>query len=333
MGHRKKHAPRRGSLAFRPRGRAASLVVQPHYWPESNEAKILGFAGYKVGMSHAYLLEDNQTSPNYGREIFTPVTIIETPPITVCALRAYESTVNGLKTTGEAWAQTLPKDLDRAIKPPPQPKTEEALKKLEGRLDHIAEFRAVICTHPSKAGVHKKKPEVFEIALGGNTPKEQLEFGKNILGRDVDVASFVKAGQYVDVAAVTKGKGFAGPVKRFGVRILQNKSRKTVRGIGCLGPWHPAMVTSTVARAGQMGFARRVEFNKRVLKVGANGAEVTPKGGFLRYGTIRCPFIVLKGSVPGPAKRPVILRQPVRGAAKITPPNITLFPPHVALAS
>jgi len=331
MGHRKKHAPRRGSLAFLPRARAASLVAPPHYWPQTSEAKLLGFAGYKAGMSHAFLLDERPQSPTYGRELFAPVTIIDTPPITICALRAYESTANGLKTLGEAWAPTLPKDITRTLNPPPKTKTEGALKNLEANLDRTATIRALVSTNPRKAGIHKRKPEVFEVALGGTTPKEQLEYGKTILGKEVDVTSFVKEGQYVDVAAVTKGKGIAGPVKRFGVRILQNKSRKTVRGVGCIGPWNPPLVTYTVPRAGQMGFARRVEYNKRVLKVGTNGTEVTPASGFLRYGVIKGPYIAIKGSVPGPANRLIILRQAARTTATAKPPTLTLFPPEAPI--
>ncbi|MEM3737605.1 MAG: 50S ribosomal protein L3 [Candidatus Bathyarchaeia archaeon] len=330
MGHRKKHAPHRGSLAFRPRGRAASLIATPRYWPQTAEPKLLGFAGYKAGMSHAFILEDNPTSPNYGREIFTPVTIVETPPLTIIALRAYETTTNGLKTLGEAWAKTLPKHLTRTLKPPPNPNPEEDLKTLEAKLDQTATIRAIAATNPHKAGLHKKKPEVFEVAIGGNTPKDQLEYGKTILGKEIDVTSFVKEGQCIDVAAVTKGKGFQGPVKRFGVRILQDKSRKHVRSVGCIGPWHPASVTYTVARAGQMGYARRVELNKRVLKIGTTPAEANPREGFNRYGILKGHYLLLKGSIPGTPKRLIILRQPARPHAQPKPPTITLFPPEVA---
>ena len=73
-----------------------------------------------------------------------------------------------------------------------------------------------------------------------------------------------------------KGKGWQGVVKRWGVRILQHKSRKTKRGIATLGPWHPNRVLYTVPRAGQMGYHQRTEYNKRILEIGKNGEEIIP---------------------------------------------------------
>jgi len=134
-----------------------------------------------------------------------------------------------------------------------------------------------------------------------------------------------KEGQFIDVISVTKGKGWQGPVKRWGVRILSRKSRKTKRGVAVLGPWHPTRVLYTVPRAGQMGYHQRTEYNKRILKVGANGNEVALKGGFLRYGPIKGPYLLIDGSLPGPAKRLIRLRYPVRPPKRVpeAPPKIT----------
>ncbi|RLI04240.1 50S ribosomal protein L3 [Candidatus Bathyarchaeota archaeon] len=323
MGHRRKSAPRRGSLAFRPRARAKSLVPRIRYWPELAEPKLCGFAGYKAGMTYGFVVEDNPSSPNYGKEVFCPITVIDAPPLWVCCVRAYERTVNGLKTFTEVWSENLPKDLDRVLTLPKTFSTQEGLKKIEENLDKIAELRVIVCTVPREAGVPKKKPDVMEISVGGKTIQEKFDYVKSILGKRVDVSEVFSEGQYVDVAAITKGKGFAGPVKRFGVRILQKKSRKTKRGVGCIGPWKPATVMSTVPRAGQMGFAQRIEFNKRIIKIGSNGSEITPKGGFHRYGVIRGPYILLKGSVPGPPKRLIRLRYAVRGPESFQKPQVT----------
>ncbi len=173
--------------------------------------------------------------------------------------------------------------------------------------------------------VPKKKPDLVEIRIGGGTIQEQFEYVKKILGKTISVNEVFKEGQLVDVIGVTKGKGFQGPVKRWGVKILSHKSRKTKRGVAALGPWKPARVLYTVPRAGQMGYHQRTEHNKRILKIGSNGSEVTVKGGFLRYGLIRGPYILLSGSVPGPAKRLIQLRYPARPSKRVpeTPPKIT----------
>jgi large subunit ribosomal protein L3 len=63
---------------------------------------------------------------------------------------------------------------------------------------------------------------------------------------------------------------------------------------------------------GQMGYHNRTEYNKRVLKIGTDGAEITPAGGFLNYGVVRNPYVILHGSIPGPAKRLIRLRDAAR---------------------
>ena len=76
-------------------------------------------------------------------------------------------------------------------------------------------------------------------------------------------------------------------VKRWGVKLLPRKNRKHQRMVGTLGPWNPHYVRSTVPQAGQMGYHQRTEYNKRVLKIGDSGEEITPNGGFIRYGSSR----------------------------------------------
>lgn len=88
-----------------------------------------------------------------------------------------------------------------------------------------------------------------------------------------------------------------------GSRKRKHSRGKKERHIGNLGPWTPHHVRWQVPQAGQMGYQQRTEFNKRILKIGENVAEVTPAGGFLHYGLVRNAYVLVKGSVPGPAKR------------------------------
>ena len=330
MGHRKKHAPKRGSLAYLPRGRASRPIGRIRFWPSVEEGgpTLLGFAGYKAGMTHIFMVEDRVGSPNYGREVAYPVTVIDAPPMVVCAIRAYTKDLYGLKTLTEVWAENLPEDIKRIPGLKPNPNVEEDLKKIEENLDKVAEFRVIAATQPRLAGVPKKKPDVMEIKVDGGTVREQFEYVKNLLGKTISASDVLREGQYIDVVAVTKGKGFQGPVKRWGVRILQHKARKTKRGVATLGPWHPARVLYTVPRAGQMGYHQRTEYNKRILKIGKDGKEVTPKGGFLRYGLVRGEYVLIQGSVPGPAKRLIRLRYPAR-PPKVVPES----PPQILYVS
>jgi large subunit ribosomal protein L3 len=132
------------------------------------------------------------------------------------------------------------------------------------------------------------------------------------LGKTVNAEEVFKNGQFADIAAITTGKGWQGPVKRWGVTILQAKGRKTKRGIATLGPWNPHHLMYSIPRAGQMGYHQRIEYNKRILKIGKDGKEVNVKGGFIRYGNLKSSYIIVSGSVPGTEKRTIRLRVPAR---------------------
>jgi large subunit ribosomal protein L3 len=330
MGHRKTHAPRHGSLAYLPRKRAEHLLARMNFWPPilPEVPRILGFMAYKAGMTHIYMVEDRKRSPDFGKEVARAATVLDTPPILICALRAYAQDIDGLHTLTEAWTEDVPKNLERVLTPPEKFKAEEGLKRIEQELSNVVKLRVVAVTQPKEAGRSKKKPDIAEIELGGGTVQQQFEFAKSLIGKTVTPAEIFREGQYVDVASVSTGKGFQGPVKRWGVTILQAKGRKTKRGIATLGPWNPHHVMYSIARAGQMGYHQRTEYNKRILKIGKDGKEVTPRGGFLRYGLVRGPYMILAGSVAGTEKRPVRLRFPAR-----PPRNVPEEPPQVTQVS
>jgi large subunit ribosomal protein L3 len=325
MGHRKVNAPKRGSISYLPKGRAAHAYGRIRYWPNVKTGPaLLGFMGYKAGMTHIYMVEDKQGSPDFGKEVAKPATVIDTPPTTICAVRAYTRTPYGLKTLTETWMKNPPKDINRLTTPPNNPDPENGLRKIEQNLEKITEFRVLAATQPRLTGVPKKKPELLEIKVDGATIKDQLEYVKKLLGKTVSLTEVFKEGQYLDVIAVSKGKGIQGVIKRWGVKIRDRKSRKMKRGVATLGAWSPSRVLYTVPRAGQMGYHQRVEHNKRVLKIGTNGADITPKGGFLRYGPVKGTYVLLNGSVPGATKRLIRLRAPARPPRRIpeAPPKI-----------
>jgi large subunit ribosomal protein L3 len=330
MGHRKTHAPRHGSLAYLPRKRAEHLLARTNYWPSvtADSPRLLGFVGYKAGMTHVFAIEDRKRSPDFGKEVIRAVTVLETPPMLVCAVRAYARGTNGLRSVTEAWVKEPPEDLDRVFTLPESFKAEEGMKKVEEGLANASKLRLVAVTQPKETSLSRKKPDIAEIELGGGTLQQQLEFAKGLIGKTVTPAEIFKEGQFVDVASVSTGKGWQGPVKRWGVTILQAKGRKTKRGIATLGPWNPHHVMYSVARAGQMGYHQRTEYNKRILKIGKEGKEVNPKGGFLRYGFVRGAYLILAGSIAGTEKRPIRLRFPAR-----PPRNMAEEPPQITQVS
>jgi len=310
-------------MGFSPRKRAASQVPHIRSWPEvDGEPRVQGFVGYKAGMTHVLMVDPRKYSTTAGQEIHVPVTVLETPPIKVAAIRVYEKEAYGLKCLGELWAKKLDKELARHHPVPKKVREKEFWKRV-GEGD-VADVRVIVYTQPYKiSGVPKKKPDVIELRVGGGNVEDRLEFAKSKLGAEIKVKEFASVGKLVDVIAVTKGKGFQGHVKRWGVKLLHHKNRKHRRMIGTLGPWYPNYVRPTVPQAGQTGYHQRTEYNKQVLIVGEKGEEITPKGGFLHYGVIRTHYVALKGSVPGPAKRLVVMRDPVRAREVPTEVNIS----------
>jgi large subunit ribosomal protein L3 len=330
MGHRKTHAPRHGSLAYLPRKRARHILGRIRFWPEieADAPRLLGFTGYKAGMTHVFKIEDRKRSPNFGKEVMSPATILETPPILVCAVRVFTKDLYGLRTFSEAWMKNPPDDLEKIFTLPEDFKTEENLKRIEDSLAKVAKIRVVTVTQPRQTSLSKKKPDIAEIEVGGGTIQQQFEYAKTLLGKAIAPTELFKDGEYVDTVAISTGKGWQGPVKRYGVTILQAKGRKTKRGVATLGPWNPHHVRYSVPRAGQMGFHQRTEYNRRILKIGADGKEVTPKGGFLRYGLVRGPYMLLEGSIAGTEKRAIRLRCPAR-----PPRNVAEEPPQITQVS
>ena len=131
MGHRKKSAPRHGSLAYLPRGRAKRTVGRIRFWPKVEEGPtMLGFMGYKAGMTQIMMIEDKPNSLHLGKEAAHPATVLDVPPIIVFAIRAYTKDQYGIHTFTEAWMKSPPKDFDRALVLPEEFNPEEKLKKI-----------------------------------------------------------------------------------------------------------------------------------------------------------------------------------------------------------
>ncbi|MEM0232768.1 MAG: 50S ribosomal protein L3 [Candidatus Nezhaarchaeales archaeon] len=321
------HQPRRGSLGYYPRVRARRIVARIRRWPDVKVEKpqLLGFAAYKAGMTHAIVIEDKPTSPFYGREIAKAVTILDAPPLLVFGIRLYSLTPYGLRCLFEVLSDKLPKDLERKITLPKSYSKEEAIGKAQQLISKASEIRVLACTQPRLSGLKKKTPEIMEIKVAAKSIQEAWNYVLSILGREVKASEVFKEGQYVDVISITKGKGFQGVVKRYGVKIMPrwHKHRKGHRRTGTVSPQRPDMMYS-VPRPGQLGFHQRTEYNKRILKMGEDGLTITVKGGFVGYGVVKGPYIVLLGSVPGPKGRLVRLRFPIRPAknAPTTPPKI-----------
>jgi large subunit ribosomal protein L3 len=275
-----------------------------------------GFAGFKAGGIHVLTIDDREKTPNFGKQLLNPSTVIVTPPVRVIGIRGYKKDLYGQHAIFDVYAKDLPKELPRKF----DAKTTDDFAKAEGMLGGASSVMAIVCVSPNSVGLSQKTPFVFEMALSGKDVKSQYDYVKGVLGREVKASEIFQLGQNIDVFGITRGKGVEGPVTRFGIKRKQHKSRKSVRAVGTLGPISPAVVMYTVARQGQRGFHQRTEYNKRILvmsnteKDGQN--SINPSGGFKHFGLVKGDYIVVRGSVPGVPKRLIKIRHPIRNVQK-----------------
>ncbi len=315
MGHQitKKETPRRGSLQYYPITRSDRAY---HNFPNfgSLDAKELSsFAGYKAGMIQLVYSDVDKNSPTFKMDVVTNATVIECPPLSVCAIRFYKDK----NTVGEAWAAGLNKNISKRVKFKENNSNSDELR---AKADDI---RLLVSTQPWQIDL-KKKPELFEIAVGGDL-EAKYAYSKELLGKEIDVASVIKDGTFIDVSGITKGKGFTGSVKRYGVKIYPVHASKSRRKAGNLGAESMAKVQFTVPQHGRLGFNARVEYNKFVLKTIKNPDDVNIKSGYTRYGNVKSTALIVKGSVPGSTGRLVIMRKALRPVKKAEPVRVELL--------
>jgi large subunit ribosomal protein L3 len=309
----RRHRPRRGSLAYSPRSRSARPVPRIRSWPVGPKAPAIeGFAGFKVGMTHAFLVDYRKRSTTAGQELAVPVTVVEVPPLRVVAARLYARGPYGMRVVAEAWASDPSPTLARRI--PGHPASSgEALQRFSSTA--ADEVRLVARTQPDLvSGVPSKTPTLFELRVSGEKFDDRRAFAAQQLGQELSIDKVTKEGEFVDVLGVTKGFGFQGHIQRWGVKLQPRKNSKHRRMIGTLGPHNPSFVTYRIPQAGQQGYHRRTQFNMRILKLvrDPKADPITPAGGFPHYGEVRSACVVLHGSIPGPAKRLVRFRAPIR---------------------
>ncbi len=158
------------------------------------------------------------------------------------------------------------------------------------RTEEVDGYNALQLGFDDKAEKRANKAEIGHTKKAGVSPKKKVvEFrdfeGEHKLGDTVSVDLFVE-GEFVDVSATSKGKGFQGVVKRHGfagVGQATHGQHNRLRAPGSIGAAsYPARVFKGMKMAGRMGGERVTVQNLRVLKV-------VPEKNLL----------VVKGCVPG----------------------------------
>ncbi|KAL0717844.1 hypothetical protein Bca4012_067166 [Brassica carinata] len=297
--------------------------------------------GYKAGMTHIVRDVEKPGSKLQKKETCEDVTIIETPAMVVVGAVAYVKTPRRLRSLNTHWAQHMSEEVRRRFYKnwakskkkaftgfTKQYKTEEGKKSLRSQLEKMKKYRTVIrvLAHTQIRKMNElkqKKAHMMEIQINGGTIADKVDFAYSFFEKQIPIDVVFQKDEMIDVIGVTRGKGYEGVVTRWGVTRVLRKTHMDLRKVACIGVWHQARVSYTVARAGQNGYHHRIELNKKIYRLGKVGQEthtamteyestekdVTQMGGFAHYGVVKDDYLMIKGCCMGPEKRVVPLRQ------------------------
>lgn len=144
--------------------------------------------------------------------------------------------------------------------------------------------------HFEKAGVSPKR----HVAEFRTADADSYELGQELAADTFDV------GQLVDVSGNTKGKGFAGVMKRhgFGGGPASHGAHKIHRKPGSIGACAtPGRIFKGQRMAGRMGNTKTTVQNLKVQGIDADRG-----------------LLLIKGAIPGPKNAVVMVRTAVKGA-------------------
>ena len=160
----------------------------------------------------------------------------------------------------------------------------------------VGSKRAALVNKPQAGHFAKAKVEagrgLWEFRVDAN------DLGKYQVGGEIKADEVFKAGQIVDVAGVTKGKGFQGTIKRhhFTMGDATHGNSLSHRSPGSIGQRQtPGRVFPGKKMSGHMGSTRQSMMNLEVVRIDAE-----------RH------LIAVRGSVPGAPGGDVIIRPAVK---------------------
>jgi large subunit ribosomal protein L3 len=225
---------------------------------------MIGIIGKKLGMTQIF--------NEQGQQI--PVTVVEATPNTV--LQVTDKAAAGFAAVQLGYgAQRVRRESKKGER---TPRGRRATKAAVG--------------HAAKAGL-EAPPRVarsFRLDEKGNA---KIEIPTLTVGEQVTVAIF-QAGERVKVTGTTKGRGFQGVVKRYGIGGGPNTHGNTKhRRPGSIGPGtDPSRVIKGKKMPGHYGAERHTQTNLRVERVDAERN-----------------LIYLRGAVAGPTNGIVLVRK------------------------
>jgi large subunit ribosomal protein L3 len=152
------------------------------------------------------------------------------------------------------------------------------------------------------------KPDAGHFAKAAVTPRRYItelrtsNAADYTLGQEITAETF-QAGEMVDVTGTSKGKGFAGVMKRHGFHGLRASHgvKRKHRSPGSIGACAtPGRVFKGIKMAGRMGSDRITTQNLKVQSVDAESG-----------------LLLIKGSVPGPQGALILVRSAAKAEVNV----------------
>ena len=150
-------------------------------------------------------------------------------------------------------------------------------------------YQAVQLGYEEKKASRVNEPEQGHFKKANITPCRVLKEFRLESSDDYNVGDEIKtdifnAGEFVDISGISKGKGFAGSIKRHGFSTgPMTHGSHYHRGSGALGSVDPARVFKGRKLPGRMGGKRSTVLSLKIVSVDASKN-----------------YIIVKGAVPGP---------------------------------
>ena len=175
-------------------------------------------------------------------------------------------------------------------------------------------YNAIQLSTVDKKEKHSTKQEIGHAKKAGISPKR---FVKEIRVEDVtsyELGSTIKAdtfevGEKVDVTGTSKGKGFAGVIKRHNQsRGPETHGSRYHRRPGSMGTMRPMRVLKGKKLAGHMGSETVTIQNLEIIEVNVNDN-----------------YILVSGNVPGAKNSLVLIKSAVKGNKKVEPKELVKY--------
>ncbi len=169
-----------------------------------------------------------------------------------------------------------------------------------------------------KSEKHSTRANVGHAKKANTTPKRFLKEIRNVAGEyqvgDQLSADIFAVGEVVDVTGTSKGKGFAGVIKRHNQsRGPETHGSTYHRRPGSMGTMLPKRVLKGKHLAGHMGVDTVTVQNLEIIEVNAKEN-----------------YILVSGNVPGPKKGLVTIKSAVKNNRKANPKEVITFAEEAA---